>query len=75
MSDTSKPIECTEEQQLLAEAYALLRQQRFLWRPSSVPMTPRAAEEMRETLRDFCERYEKRQFPRKAESVTTESRE
>jgi hypothetical protein len=75
MSDTSKPIECTEDQELLAEAYALLRQQRFLLRPAAVPMTPRGAEEMREALKDFLERYERRLFPRKAGALPMEGRE
>lgn len=75
MSDTSKPIECNEEQMLLAEAYALLRQQRFLLRPSAVPLTPRGAEELREALKDFCERYEARLFLNGAGAVPTEGRE
>lgn len=64
MNNTSKPVECTGDQLLLTEAYALLRQWRFSLRPGTAVMTPRAQEEMRVALGDFCERYEKGLFPR-----------
>lgn len=64
MNTTSKPVECTGEQELLAEAYGLLRQWRFLLGPDAGVMTPRAMEETRGALREFCERYEKGLFPR-----------
>jgi hypothetical protein len=59
----SKPIEGAEAQEMLAEAYALIRQMKFHMAQGTP--TPRAAEDVRLALRDFCERYEGRMFPKK----------
>jgi hypothetical protein len=64
MSDTTKSTgECSRAETLAAEAYALLRQVRF-YLSQSAP-TPRATDETRTAVREFCDRYEAEQFPRK----------
>lgn len=64
MSDTNKESrECSRAEGQAAEAYALLRQVRFYL--SQAAPTPRATEETRTAVREFCERYEGEQFPRK----------
>jgi len=54
--NTSKPIVATPEAERLAEAYAILRQVRFyLQHPNP---TPRTTDDVKTTVREFCEAYE-----------------
>lgn len=66
---TSKPITATDDEIELAEAYALLRQVKsYLADPAP---RPRASDDVRAAVAEFCLNFEMRHHPRKAAADLT----
>lgn len=66
---TSKPILATADELELAEAYAVLRQVKY-YLALEAPR-PRATEEVRKAVAEFCLNFELRHHPRKAAAEMT----